>query len=296
MIGLVVGIAFIVLFASIFTSSSPFIIGHPSTGDIEGKTYCPSSRFQLSNVLIQDENGNNLDNTSVGSTVRLSAIIHSNCEIPNYLVAAGFLATKKDIPSLVTISRENVTLSKGQDIILQATWKPEKSGAYLVAVDAAACFRCSSDYGVYQLANFTVNTGDSNNSSQIACQQSGLCAYYLEEGDTIYSINYRFNGTIQNMTFLNPTQTLTITLNAPSDGNLEIAVPRELVNPTAGSMDVDFAVFADNINVDSTEYSTKDTKWAEALGVADRPDDFRIIAIQISAGTKTVEIVGTWLI
>jgi hypothetical protein len=294
--GLAVGIALVVLFASIFTSSSPVLIGRPLNGDIEGKTYCPSSRFQLSNLLIQDENGGTVNKTSVGSTVNLSANIHSNCEISNYRVAVGFLATKKGIPSLITISSENITLSNGSDMKLHATWKPEESASFLVGVVAAACYRCSGDYGIYQQMNLTVTVGDADNSAQIDCQQSGLCTYYLEEGDTTYSINYRFNGTIQKMTANATTQTLWIDLNAPTTGNFEIAIPRAVVDPRDGAdgNDADFAVFADEENVAANEYSTKDSKWAEELGITDNPEKYRILVIPLTEGTELVEIVGTF--
>src|SRR5207237_3023442 len=97
----------------------------------------------------------------------LSANIHSNCEIKDYRVLAGFGACKSGIPSCSTLDRQNITLSYGQNMKLDSSWTPEESGEYLIGTVAAACFPCSSDYGVVQTLNFTIIDRESGKNDNV---------------------------------------------------------------------------------------------------------------------------------
>jgi hypothetical protein len=142
--------------------------------------------------------------------------------------------------------------------------------------------------------------GAESKLSTIKCEQSSLfCTYQLFVGNRTYLMNFRFNGTIENMTANTTTQTLTIGLDGQSSSNLTIAIPREVVDSRAGSdrksgADTDFAVFLDEENGESFEYSPQDEKWANALGITDHPESYRILVIPIKEGTERVDIVGTW--
>jgi len=134
---------------------------------------------------------------------------------------------------------------------------------------------------------------------RVDCKPLSLCTYNLKKDDTLYPINFRFNGTIENMTTDLHTITLTIQLKAESTTSLQIAVPREVVDSRTGGdgisgADDDLVVFVDQVPADDVrEFSTKEGTWAKDLGISDNPEKYRILVIHIEQGTKTVDIVGT---
>jgi hypothetical protein len=150
---------------------------------------------------------------------------------------------------------------------------------------------------------FTVHTSDSaigNVPSSVKCDQLSLCTYQLKAANTTYPINFRFNGTIESMALESPTETLTIKLKPEGSTYLQIAIPREVVDPRQGAdgktgAEVDFAVFLDEQNVDANELP-KESEWTKTLGISDNPEQYRMLSIAIPEGTDTVEIVGTMLI
>lgn len=142
-------------------------------------------------------------------------------------------------------------------------------------------------------------SNDSKTPAPVECQQSLLCTYQLTAGNsTTYPINFRMNGTIMNMIAYPHWRTLTIELlKAERPTTLQIAIPREVVDSRAGEdgrsgADEPFAVFIDDKNVDLDEYSTSDSEWAQALGVAEHPEEYRILVISIQESAETVEVIG----
>src|SRR5437867_10419899 len=108
------------------------------------------------------------------------------------------------------------------------------------------------------------------------------------------------NGTIKNMEVDTAANTLTMQLKIPNNNTtLQIAIPREVVDARAGADgksgdDMDFAVFADEQNIASDEYSPMDGKWADRLRITDHPEKIRILSIDLKQGIETLEIVGYW--
>jgi len=131
------------------------------------------------------------------------------------------------------------------------------------------------------------------------CLENSLCSYDLTLPDNhAYTINYRFNGMIESMSANQATSTLLINVKAEKLERLLIAIPRDLIDSSQGAdgksgFDQDFAVFVDAKNVDANEYTSKDAKWAKALGITDNPEKYRILQIEVEDGAETVEIVAT---
>lgn len=144
-----------------------------------------------------------------------------------------------------------------------------------------------------------VGNGNNIPATAVECQQSSLCTYQLTVGNsTTYPINFRMDGTIVNMTA--DLTRLTIRLKVEEPTSLQVAIPREVLDSREGEdagsgADTDFAVFVDQINVALDEFSTGDSKWANALGITEHPEKYRILVIPIPEGVETVEIVRTWL-
>lgn len=133
----------------------------------------------------------------------------------------------------------------------------------------------------------------------VTCEQSTLCTYQLKMGIATHPINFRMVGTIEYMAAATETNTLTIELDAETTTRLHIAVPREVVDSREGEdgrsgADDDFVVFIDEVLVDIEEIPAQAREYNLIMGTSERPEKFRILIIPISAGTETVEIIGTW--
>jgi hypothetical protein len=209
---------------------------------------------------------------------------------------------KPDEPHLVwhanqlvqRISDDNFGGDGDSVITISSAFPLKKTGNYTISSSLP-------DQSKEVTKKFSVISTDSKNGnapSEVKCGQLSLCTYQLKVGNTTYPINFRMNGTIEKMAVDMPTQTLTINVKVDTAGSLQIAVPREIVDPRTGpdgksGSDMEFAIFLDAINVDAVEHSTKDAKWANFLGIADHPEKYRILVIAISENAETVEIVGT---
>jgi predicted secreted protein with PEFG-CTERM motif len=113
--------------------------------------------------------------------------------------------------------------------------------------------------------------------------------FNIKVGDKTYPVQYKITGgTVQNMVPEETTATLTVTISSTADGNLQIRLPRNVIESRAGAdgrsgADADFAVFADEENVEPEE--------SEPATV-----DQRTLSIDFAQGTESIEIVGSWAI
>ena len=113
--------------------------------------------------------------------------------------------------------------------------------------------------------------------------------FNIKVGDQTFPVQYKISGgTVQNMVPEEKTATLTVTISSTAEGNLQIRLPRNVIEARAGTdgrsgADTDFAVFADEENVEPEE--------SESATV-----DRRTLTIDFAQGTETIEIVGTWAI
>ncbi len=113
--------------------------------------------------------------------------------------------------------------------------------------------------------------------------------FTIAVGNDSYPVQYMITGgTVQNMVPDEATATLTVTVSSTADGNLQIRLPRNVIESRDGAdgksgADSDFAVFVDEENVDPTESETA-------------TDARRTLTIDFAQGTETIEIVGTWAI
>jgi hypothetical protein len=280
--GLAVGIAFVVLFASIFSQSNPVV---------QRKHH-----FDVSIMGLKD-----LYNTGekIDFSVRVKGY-GTNCGAPSVKIIdmnnpgrvidpVGLITDYTCDPTAYDFDRTWTLLDIGviRDIVLE-------SGHYKAVVR----------YGETVEKEFRVISDTSGNSmdasrTPVRCQEFSLCTYQLKIGNSTYPINFRINGTIQKMVADVYTKTLTITLTVERPTTLQIAMPREVIDARAGAdgksgADEDFAVFVDEENVAADEFSTNDSEWAQALRISHNPEKYRILVIPISEGTETVEIVATW--
>jgi predicted secreted protein with PEFG-CTERM motif len=112
--------------------------------------------------------------------------------------------------------------------------------------------------------------------------------FNIKVGNQNFPVQYMITGgTVKSMVPDEKTATLTITVNSTAEGNLQIRLPRNVIDAREGTdgksgNDSDFAVFADEENVAADE--------------SDTTVDRRTLSIDIPQGTETVEIVGTWAI
>lgn len=151
---------------------------------------------------------------------------------------------------------------------------------------------------VVVIDNSSITGSGGNNTSTVECNEYTLCTFQLKAGNSTYPIHFRMNGFIEGIVADLPTKTLIINVKAENSTKLQIAIPREILDARSGidgksGSDVDFAVFVDQQNVEAFEYSTGDRHWAEALGIAEHPEKYRILEIPITAGSESVEIVTT---
>jgi predicted secreted protein with PEFG-CTERM motif len=116
--------------------------------------------------------------------------------------------------------------------------------------------------------------------------QQAWKTYTLNAGGQSYPIQYIItNGTVAGMSVDQKTSTLVINVSTTGNGNLQLKLPRNVIDSRQGTdgksgADTPFAVFLDEAeNVDADE----STPTA----------DMRQISFDLSAGTQKVEIVGT---
>ena len=135
--------------------------------------------------------------------------------------------------------------------------------------------------------------------SSFYCHAPKLCTYHLESGNSTYLINYRFNGMVESMNASAGYNTLVINILARDSGNLEITVPRALINSTSTTgSDFPFVVFVDSINTPYKEYISRyGSANALDMGINDvHPENYKILDIPVAAGSTTVEILGVSLV
>lgn len=110
----------------------------------------------------------------------------------------------------------------------------------------------------------------------------------LTVGDSTFEIEYEITGgTLVNeeLTGDEDTATITAMINASSDGELTLMLPREVMDSRAGNDgrsgdDIDYIVFVDEI---------------EEFPDDDHGTDVRTVTIPFSAGSEQIDIVGTFL-
>ena len=107
-------------------------------------------------------------------------------------------------------------------------------------------------------------------------------------GGNDYIINYKITGgTVTGMTADVDLATLTVEIASTSNGNLQIQLPRNVMQaltvegPTGGE-DINYEVFVDTI----PDETASDVKAA----------DMRTLTINFEQGAETIEIVGTWIV
>lgn len=113
--------------------------------------------------------------------------------------------------------------------------------------------------------------------------------FTIRVGDDSYPVEYRITGgTLVDMVPSTATSTLTVTISSTANGNLQIRLPRNVIDSRLGDdgrsgADDVFVVFADEVPSDV---------WDETATT----DTIRTLSIDFEQGTETIEIVGTWAI
>ncbi|HEV8406036.1 MAG TPA: PEFG-CTERM sorting domain-containing protein [Nitrososphaera sp.] len=113
--------------------------------------------------------------------------------------------------------------------------------------------------------------------------------FNIRVGDKTYPVEYQITGgSVTNMVPEEKTMTLTVTISSTANGNLQIRLPRNVIDAREGpdgrsGADEDFVVFADEVPSDVSN---------ETETTVDR----RTLTIDFEQGTETIEIVGTWAI
>jgi predicted secreted protein with PEFG-CTERM motif len=113
--------------------------------------------------------------------------------------------------------------------------------------------------------------------------------FNIRVGDKTYPVEYKITGgSVTNMVPDEDLFSLTVTVTSTADGNLQIRLPRNVIDARAGTdgrsgADEDFVVFADEVPSDVSN---------ETETTVDR----RTLSIDFEQGTETIEIVGTWAI
>jgi len=117
----------------------------------------------------------------------------------------------------------------------------------------------------------------------------GWKTFTIKVGNDSYPVQYKITGgTVANMVPSTATSDLTITINSTDKGNLQIRLPRNVIDARAGTdkrsgPDDNFTLFADDVPSDT---------WDQTEQTADR----RTLSIDFEQGTETIDIVGTWAI
>jgi predicted secreted protein with PEFG-CTERM motif len=112
--------------------------------------------------------------------------------------------------------------------------------------------------------------------------------FTIRIGSQSFPVEYKISGgTVQNMVPDEATATLTVTISSTAEGNLQIRLPRNVIDSRDGAdgrsgADDVFAVFADEENIEFDE--------------AETTVDRRTLSFDFAQGTETIEIVGTWAI
>lgn len=110
-------------------------------------------------------------------------------------------------------------------------------------------------------------------------QQASSYEIKNPQGGQSYDVNYTTTGAVINTMFVNTRDTsLIILMNATSDGNIVIDLPRSLIDARTGTGDDQFIVL-----VDDTYTTFHETKT---------PVD-RTLSIPFAAGSSRIEIIGT---
>ena len=98
-----------------------------------------------------------------------------------------------------------------------------------------------------------------------------------------YSVPYSImGGTLSSIMPNMDDKSLLITISSMEDGQITITLPRSVIDAMDGNMDTDFIVMVDNEESNDVE----ETKTASD----------RMLTIPFSAGTETIEIIGTWIV
>lgn len=158
------------------------------------------------------------------------------------------------------------------------TWTLQQMGVVNdIEIQEGGNYKLLIEYGNRTIIKeFSINRNN-NSSKAVNCNESTLCTFQLKADNSTYPIHFRMDGTVQNMTIDVPTKTLTIKVNVENSTNLQIALPRDVIDAKSGmdgksGSDVDFAVFVDQQNVDANEYSTNESKRANTLGITEHPE------------------------
>jgi predicted secreted protein with PEFG-CTERM motif len=113
--------------------------------------------------------------------------------------------------------------------------------------------------------------------------------FTIRIGSQSFPVQYKITGgTVQNMVPSTDTSDLTVTIRSTAEGELQIRLPRNVIESRAGAdgrsgADTDFAVFVDEENVEPEESE-------------DATVDRRTLTIDFAEGTEEIAIVGTWAI
>ncbi|WP_228369240.1 PEFG-CTERM sorting domain-containing protein [Candidatus Nitrososphaera gargensis] len=142
--------------------------------------------------------------------------------------------------------------------------------------------------GTYRVQATYAGTVNQETTFEFQATEETWRTFNIRVGGQTFPVQYRITGgSVQNMVPDEATATLTVTISSTSDGNLQIRLPRNVIDSRDGAdgrsgSDLDFAVFIDDENV--TPEQTEATV------------DRRTLSIDFANGTETIEIVGTWAV
>jgi predicted secreted protein with PEFG-CTERM motif len=178
-----------------------------------------------------------------------------------------------------------VTGPKGTIVRADPGVTPNAAGSYTYTFPTGGVMK---DSGEYTVTVTYKGTTSAKSTFQFTASGETWKTFNIKVGNQNFPVQYMITGgTVKSMVPDEKTATLTITVNSTAEGNLQIRLPRNVIDAREGTdgksgNDSDFAVFADEENVAADE--------------SDTTVDRRTLSIDLPQGTETVEIVGTWAI
>lgn len=225
--------------------------------DITGVSSNPSGEISVET----DE-----DEYTAGSTVEISG------EVPDALLSDG------DEPILIKVSKPDGNPCR----IDQAEVSSSGSFSYSMVIGGT----CNVD-GEYEV-EVSYNGEESDTTFELTGSATSGARFNLVVDDDTYPIEYELSdGSIDSM-FVRPNENkLVITLDAEDDGQLTLALPREVIDAIEDGEDIDFVV--------TIEDSSGNVEIAD-IDETDNDDDIRTIVIDYEGGAERIEIAGTQVV
>ncbi len=189
-------------------------------------------------------------------------------------IAGQAVTMKVSDPTGKIVQVNQLTLDNNgnfQDKINTSSPLWSSGGTYTISVQAGA---------QQGLLSTTTQFSLPSGGGETSCTPQQLSATV---GSELYCIDYSIDGgTVSGVTLNTASKTLAVQMQADSDGQITLNIPRSVLDAKSGTTDSVFVVMIDGEQVQQlTESSTNDT---------------RNITIPFQAGSEKIEIIGTQII